>query len=224
MLVLVYGYITGLRVAGGTRTAVMVGIGNIDGGMDYMCKSMSTSHLLGVTIASVCTWEASARIAYTFGLTGQAGSINTNDSSALVALHFGFTTVKRVECEAALCCGVNMTLTPESTMLLMLGGILSTDGRCKVLDSSSDGYARAEGMSVMVIGTHRLNEGLGNIIARLPGSAINQDGRSDALSTTYWLSQIAALAAGVCLLRLISGVAECSSIFGSPHLFNSHCF
>merc|ERR1712078_515363 len=51
-------------------------------------------------------------------------------------------------------------------------GMLARDGRCKTLDSSSDGYVRGEGSA-------GLSQTISVVVC---GTAVNQDGRSSSLT------------------------------------------
>ena len=67
-------------------------------------------------------------------------------------------------------------------------GMLSSEGRCKTLDASADGYVRAEACGVLLL--ERLDFGQGHhrtmpppgVLALLAGTAVNQDGRSSSLT------------------------------------------
>jgi hypothetical protein len=77
----------------------------------------------------------------------------------------------------------------SSSLLLCFTGMLSPEGRCKTLDSSADGYVRAEACGVLMlqsITTKALSAAAGGLpastLGMLSGSAVNQDGRSSALT------------------------------------------
>lgn len=59
-------------------------------------------------------------------------------------------------------------------------GMLAMDGRCKTMDSSADGYVRAEACVVFLIET--VAQGSGAFGTVIFGSAVNQDGRSSSLT------------------------------------------
>ncbi|TXC66089.1 polyketide synthase [Piscinibacter aquaticus] len=61
--------------------------------------------------------------------------------------------------------------------------MLSPDGRCKTFDASANGFVRGEGCGLIVL--ERLSDAVAKgrrILAVIPGSAINQDGRSSGLT------------------------------------------
>ena len=59
-------------------------------------------------------------------------------------------------------------------------GMLSSEGRCKTLDESADGYVRAE--EIAVIGLCARGRRPQKTLAVIAGAAVNQDGRSSSLT------------------------------------------
>lgn len=152
----------------------------------------------------------SGRAAYTFGFTGQAITVDTACSSSLVSMHAAFHGLKHQECDFAVNCGVNLTLTPDTPETFKTAGMLSVDGRCKTLDAAANGYVRAEGCVVHVLSrvTHRSGiESIGFV----QSTAVNQDGRSSSLTAPNGPSQQVviknALAVGNCRPLDISAVS-----------------
>lgn len=45
-----------------------------------------------------------------------------------------------------------MMLLPATTAMFQRAGMLAPDGRCKALDAAADGYVRAEGAAMMLLG------------------------------------------------------------------------
>ena len=129
---------------------------------------------------------AAGRMSYTFGFQGPSVSIDTACSAALVGVHWGRGSLQSQECSAALCCGVNMILTPFKSELLSSAGMLSATGSCKALDADADGYARGEAVICMLLQPGA--EG-SEALALVPGSFVNQDGRSSSLTAPSGPSQ-----------------------------------
>ena len=127
------------------------------------------------------------RMSYCLDLSGPCISTDTACSSSLVSTHLAWREVGMREADAGLVAGVNLTLLYINTSVICAIGALSRVGRCKTMDTSADGYGRGEGCGVFVIGGTESLVFIEN--AMLAGSAINQDGRSSALTAPHGPSQ-----------------------------------
>ncbi len=126
---------------------------------------------------------AAGRISYVLGLTGPSMAIDTSCSSSIVALHTACQSLRNNECNVALAGGVNLILSPEVTINLCEGKMLSADGLCKTFDDSANGYVRGEGCGIVVL--KRLSDAIADkdtILACIKGSAVNHDGSSGGLT------------------------------------------
>lgn len=133
---------------------------------------------------------AAGRISYLLGLQGPCLAIDTACSSSLVTIHLACQSLRSQECNLALAGGVNLMLSPDSTIILSRMRALATDGRCKTFDASADGYGRGEGCGIVIL--KRLSDAIGdrdNILAVVRGSAINHDGHSSGLTVPNGLAQ-----------------------------------
>ena len=144
---------------------------------------------------------AAGRIAYLLGLHGPCLAVDTACSSSLVTVHLACQSLRSGESDLALAGGVNLILSPDSSIFLCKAKALAPDGRCKTFDAAADGYARSEGCGVVVL--KRLSDALAqrdNIRAVIRGSAVNHDGPSSGLTVPNGPAQVAvireALAAG----------------------------
>ena len=133
---------------------------------------------------------AAGRVAYLLGTHGPAVVIDTSCSSSLVALHLAGQSLRTGECDLALVGGVNLILSPESTIALSKAHMLSPDGRSKAFDAAADGFARAEGCGVVAIKLlSRAIADRDNIWSVIRGSAVNHDGRSSGLTAPSGAAQ-----------------------------------
>jgi acyl transferase domain-containing protein len=178
----------------GRRVGVYVGICGADYGQlaaSAGLRGIDAYHASG-TQHSV----ASGRIAYALGLTGPAVSVDTACSSSLVALHLALRALRAGECDLALVGGVNLILGPTNSVGFSRAGMLSPDGRCKAFSAAADGYGRAEGCAVVVLG--RLAEAsAGQVWAVLHGSALGQDGASGGLTVPNGPAQASVIRAAL---------------------------
>jgi acyl transferase domain-containing protein/NADPH:quinone reductase-like Zn-dependent oxidoreductase len=123
------------------------------------------------------------RVSHVLGLRGPSIAVDTASSSSLVAVHLACQSLRLGESTLALAGGVNLILTPKSSILISRMGAMAPDGRSKVFDESADGYVRAEGAGVVVLKPLALALADGDpIYCVILASAVNNDGTSDALS------------------------------------------
>ncbi|MEV1293654.1 type I polyketide synthase [Pseudonocardia sp. NPDC049635] len=126
------------------------------------------------TLAGLTHGIIANRVSHLLGLRGPSLTVDSAQSSSLVAAHLAAESVRRGETELALVAGVNLILTPASTVLAGRFGGLSPTGRCRVLDAGADGYARGEGGVALVL--KRLDRAVADgdpVHAVLLGGAVN---------------------------------------------------
>ncbi|SEM07122.1 myxalamid-type polyketide synthase MxaB [Stigmatella aurantiaca] len=157
----------------GSRTGVFVGAS----GGEYLFTHGAALGFGGVgALASV----AAGRIAHYLDLRGPALSVDTACSSSMVALHMACESLRRGECDLALVGGVNSICFPAVHKMLCDIGALSPDGRCKTFSAAADGFARAEGCGMLVIGRWP-GAARGRARAVVRATALNHDGHSSTL-------------------------------------------
>ena len=180
----------------GTRVAVHLGVASREYGdaITAIDPSASSYDAVGSFVSVV-----SGRVSYVFDFTGPSCSVDTACSSSLVAAHHARAdlTASSVVVVASLVGGVNVILHPRVTEQFNRAGMLSPSGRCHALDALADGYARAESCRMFRFSVKDDDDGNDDdmifLIAR--ASAVNQDGRSSALTAPNGNAQRAALAA-----------------------------
>lgn len=127
---------------------------------------------------------ASGRIAYRLGVHGPAVTVDTACSSSLLAVHMACRSLQVGESDLALAGGAMVMLEPRKYTSASGLGMLSPTGRCHAFDVAADGFVRSEG-SVMLL-LKRLPDALRDndrILAVVRGTAANQDGRTENIST-----------------------------------------
>lgn len=153
---------------------------------DYENTHMQPSerHLQSTHSATGMSTTISAnRVSYAFDFMGPSMVVDTACSSSLVATHLACRALQTQEAEIAIAGGVNLQLSPEMTMALCSASMLAPDGRCKSFDARANGYARADGVGIVVLKTLRQAQQDGDAIyAVIMGSAVNQDGHSAGIT------------------------------------------
>ncbi|MFY0568047.1 SDR family NAD(P)-dependent oxidoreductase [Archangium lansingense] len=166
----------------GSKTGVFMGVMSSDY-MARLLKENDPALLDGYTATGNGYSFVPGRLAYVLGLQGPCMPVDTACSSSLVALHLASESLRAGESNLALVGGVNLILSPETTICLCSMQALAGDGRCKTFDASADGYVRGEGCGVLVL--KRLSDAQrdgDSILALLRGSAVNHDGASGGLT------------------------------------------
>ncbi|WP_196449592.1 SDR family NAD(P)-dependent oxidoreductase [Planomonospora sp. ID82291] len=123
------------------------------------------------------------RVSYVLGLRGPSLTLDTGQSSSLVAVWMAAESLRRGESDTALAGGANLNLLPETTDAIGAFGALSPDGRCHVFDHRANGYVRGEGGALVVL--KRLPDALaaGDAVhAVILGGAVNNDGGGEGLT------------------------------------------
>lgn len=165
----------------GSRTGVFFGLSTTD----YVRMRQQVGDIRDVDAYQLVGEPsfAAGRLSFVLGLNGPSKIVDTSCSSSLVALHDACQALRLGECDMALAGGVNLLLTPYGFVIMSKFRALAADGRCKTFDASADGYARGEGVGVVVL--KKLVDAVADndtILAVVRGSAVNHDGRSSGLT------------------------------------------
>ncbi|KAL4925328.1 type I polyketide synthase [Aspergillus undulatus] len=182
------GGITLAEVAG-TRTAVYAAVHARDYHDGIIRDEDNLPRLL-----STGTGDAmfSNRISHFYDLRGPSFTLDTGCSGGLVALHQGVQSLRTGEADAAVICGSLISLNPDMFKGLGSIGFLSPDGRSYAFDSRANGYGRGEGFATVVI--KRLSDAIqvgDPIRAIIRESGLNQDGKTDTITTPSQSAQVA---------------------------------
>lgn len=135
------------------------------------------------------------RLSHWLDLRGPSMAVDTACSSSLVTVHLACQSLRSRETDLCIAGGVNLILSPDSTISSSQTGMLSAKSdRCKTFDASADGYVRGEGCGAIVL--KRLDDAIkdgDNILALIRGSAVNHNGLSNSLSAPNGLAQQATI-------------------------------
>lgn len=172
----------------GSDCGVYIGIASADyshrlsDDLDAIDASMATGNTSSV---------AANRLSYLFDLHGPSMAVDTACSSSLVAVHQACRAIATGETSLAIAGGISLHLHPYGFITFSKASMLSPDGRCKVFDASGNGYVRSEGGGLLLLKDYdqALADG-DRILAVIPGSAVNTDGRKSGLTVPNAEAQI----------------------------------
>ncbi|MER6437856.1 type I polyketide synthase [Streptomyces sp. NPDC001185] len=134
------------------------------------------------------------RLSYALGVSGPSLTVDSAQSSSLVAVQLACDSLRSGDCELALAGGVHLNLTPDSTLTLAEFGGLSPDGLCHTFDARANGFVRGEGAAFVVLKplARALADG-DRVHAVIRGGAVNNDGTGATLTTPDAAAQEAAI-------------------------------
>ncbi|MFF3685002.1 type I polyketide synthase [Streptomyces sp. NPDC002187] len=129
------------------------------------------------SIAGLSRGLIANRVSHQLGLHGPSLTVDTAQSSSLVAVHMACESLRSGAARLALAGGVHLNLAPESTIAFARSGALSPDCRSHTFDARANGFVRGEGAGVVVL--KRLADAVADgddVYCVLLGSAVNHDG------------------------------------------------
>ncbi|KAL5116716.1 hypothetical protein ACEQ8H_005328 [Pleosporales sp. CAS-2024a] len=125
----------------------------------------------------------SNRVSYFFDWHGPSMTIDTACSSSLIAVHQGMKTLRTSESRVVVAAGTQVILNPEMYINESKLKMLSPTGRSRMWDADADGYARGEGVAVVVM--KLLSDAMADgdhIECIIRETGANQDGFSNGLT------------------------------------------
>ncbi|KAF4332179.1 polyketide synthase [Fusarium beomiforme] len=138
-------------------------------------SQVSMSHIIGAGEAILAN-----RISYVLDLKGSSNTLDTGCSGGLVALHQACQTLRADESTIALAGASQLLLTPDQS--LVMSQLTNKDGRSYTFDDRGAGYARGEGVGVLVL--KRLDRAVKDgdyIHAVLLESGVGHDGKTSGI-------------------------------------------
>src|SRR5690625_2734424 len=143
---------------------------------DYAGLTRDQSAFTRHTFAGLRRGMVANRVSHALGAHGPSFTLDSAQSSSLVAVHLACESLRSGEAAVALAGGVNVVLGPSVAETGEFGG-LSPTGRCRPFDADADGFARGEGGGVVVLKTlSRARADGDRVQCVLLGSATNNDG------------------------------------------------
>ncbi|KAG8673091.1 hypothetical protein FPOAC1_006394 [Fusarium poae] len=138
-------------------------------------SQVSMSHIIGAGEAILAN-----RISYVLDLKGSSNTLDTGCSGGLVALHQACQTLRADEATIALAGASQLLLTPDQSMVM--SQLTNKDGRSYTFDDRGAGYARGEGVGVLVL--KRLDRAVADgdyIHAVMLESGVGHDGKTSGI-------------------------------------------
>ncbi|WP_067654378.1 type I polyketide synthase [Nocardia harenae] len=162
------------------RVGVFIGLY----GTDYLGLQFGApDRLTAYTAPGGAHSMAANRLSYLLNLTGPSVAVDTACSSSLVAVHLATRALRAGDCDLAVAAGVNVILSPMSTLVTGKVLPLAPSGRCRTFDAGADGIVRAEGCGVVVLGRPAEAAAPGRRArALIRGTAISHNGRTNGLT------------------------------------------
>lgn len=124
------------------------------------------------------------KISYVFGLHGASMTVDSGQSSSLVAVHLACESLRSGASSVAIAGGIHLNLAGETAALEREFGALSPTGRTYAFDARADGYVRGEGGAVLLLKPldAALHDG-DRIHAVIRGSSVGNAGHSAVAQT-----------------------------------------
>ncbi|WP_193085934.1 non-ribosomal peptide synthetase [Halomonas sp. FME65] len=161
---------------------------------DALAQMNDSQHAKSYLATGNSRSAGSGRIAKFFGTRGPAITIDTACSSSLVAVDMAVDYIRSGKGRTAIAGGVNCLLSSQTELALQNAGMLSPNGRCATFSHDADGYARAEGMGLLLLKDYQQARQDGDpVLAVIEASGVAQDGESSSLTAPNPLAQQALL-------------------------------
>lgn len=164
----------------GTETAVYMGIMNDD----WRTAPSRPSSIDSTTFTGGMRAMVANRISHHFRLQGSSVTLDTGQSSSLVAVHEAVRALDHGECTIAVAGGVHLNLDSRSHDAAAKLGVISTRVRPTLFEDDADGFVPGNGGAVVIL--ERLEDALRqgrHIHAVIESTATGHDGGDAALVT-----------------------------------------
>ncbi|WP_187393823.1 non-ribosomal peptide synthetase [Oceaniovalibus sp. ACAM 378] len=179
------------RTLAGSQTGVF--IGTADTGYSRLIAAAGTA-VEGYAMTGLAPSLGPNRISYHFDFHGPSVAVETACSSALIAVHRAIEALAAGHCTAAIAGGINALLLPDAFVGFSKAGMLSPEGRCKPFSAGADGYARGEGVGLVMLKPLAAAQRDGDRIhAVIRASGENHGGRAASLTAPNPRAQAALL-------------------------------
>ncbi|MFI6653759.1 SDR family NAD(P)-dependent oxidoreductase, partial [Streptomyces sp. NPDC050529] len=136
-------------IVGGPKTGVFLGVMSAD--YADLVAMAGADEVTRHTLTGLGRSLVANRVSHTLGLSGPSMTVDTGQSSSLVAVHLACESLRNGDSEIALAGGVHLNVSPLSTAVVEAAGALSPDAKSYVFDERANGYVRGEGGGLVVL-------------------------------------------------------------------------
>lgn len=151
--------------------------------------NLSGQHATGSSIGMLAS-----RLSYFYDVHGPSMAVDTACSSSLTALYLAAESIKNGKCSTALCGGVNIMTEPGNFITLSKGSFLSPNSRSAAFGADADGYARGEGVGVLVLKNwEEAVRDQDSILCEIVQVQVNHDGNKKGITYPNGQAQTALL-------------------------------
>ncbi|MEU6153512.1 type I polyketide synthase [Actinosynnema sp. NPDC047251] len=138
------------------------------------------------------------RVSYALDFTGPSLTVDTAQSSSLVAVHLAVASLEAGESDLALAGGVHLGLLPGGRVVEERFGGLSPDGVSRAFASGANGFVPGEGAVVLVLKPLARAQADGDrVYAVVRGTAVNHGGAAPGLTVPGAPAQTAVVRAAL---------------------------
>ena len=148
---------------------------------DYAFLTAATDNVDHHSFAGISRAMIANRISFAFGLQGPSMTVDSGQSSSLVAVHLACESLRTGGSPLAIAGGVHLNLASQTAMLETKFGAISASGHTYAFDERADGYVRGEGGGLVLLKLlpAALDDG-DRIHAIIRGSAVGNAGSTAA--------------------------------------------
>ncbi|KAH7304047.1 putative polyketide synthase [Stachybotrys elegans] len=169
-----------METAAGSATGVFTGCFS----NDYLIQLHRDAECLPTYAATGTGLSMLAnRLSWFFDFRGPSIGLDSACSSGAMGIDIACQSLRSKSCDMAVVAGGNLTFSPEMYKMMTNMRFLSPDSRCYSFDHRANGYARGEGICVVIL--KRLSSAMqqGNVIrAVIRSTRSNEDGRTQGIT------------------------------------------